>query len=120
MPSYLILLLVITMAWNISATLSNSGVLFKKTQNISQTNWETAVSRSSVSSSHLNCAFQCVYWEGREGNCNAFKFDMENSQCVMAQVLYYYGHFIWKLTLYIVDDIPRRQLAKCRAAGDGF
>ena len=86
MPSYLIPLLVITMAWNISATLSNSGVLFKKTQNISQTNWETAVSRSSISSSQLKCAFQCVYWEGREGDCNAFKFDMERSQCLMAQV----------------------------------
>ena len=70
----------------VSSTLLLQGTMFQVIQNITLSSWTMAVTKIWMSSSLIDCASQCVYWENKLGSCNSFKFKENNDVCEMAKV----------------------------------
>ena len=70
----------------VSSTLLLQGTMFQVTQNITLSSWDMAMTRTRKSSSLMNCASQCVFWEKKMASCNLFKFKEKDDVCEMAKV----------------------------------
>merc|ERR1711892_444504 len=58
---------------------------FKKTENLTLSSWNAAVTRDLTLSTHLHCAAACLK---SQSSCNAWKFDDNSLLCSMGQIEY--------------------------------
>jgi hypothetical protein len=102
----------------VSSTLLLQGTMFQVTQNITLSSWDMAVTKTSKSSSLINCASQCVFWEKNMGSCNSFRYEKKDDVCKMAKVRRRNDPY----NMYRTDALgylSRRHLTRCWGAGDG-
>ena len=72
---------IIIIICQVSSTLLLQGTMFQVTQNITLSSWTMAVTKTRKSSSLIDCASQCVFWEKKMASCNSFKFKEKDYVC---------------------------------------